>query len=148
AVRRPHSSSGDVRGSWSVLVNHRMRRSCAFLGAGRWPERRISMRGVIRGEVAIRRYDSLAASSNVIIGGGMLRHISKAAREVVLNAPAILQRALSWIDSMAFLAAFSAALKPHPARTNHVEQANVICGHKTAVYIWRRWDSVIPQVDP
>ena len=49
---------------------------------------------------------------------------------------------------MAFLVAFSAALKPHPARTNHVELANVICGHKTAVYIWRRWDKVTPQVDP
>ena len=62
-----------------------MRRSLAFLGAGRWPECRISIRVVIRGEVAIQRYDSLAARSNAIIGGGMLRHISKAAREVVLN---------------------------------------------------------------
>jgi len=45
---------------------------------------------VIRGEVAIWRYDSLAARSNAIIGGGMLRYISRAAQEVVLNMPTIL----------------------------------------------------------
>ena len=89
-IRRPHRSSGDVNGSWSGLVAHRMRRSLAFLGAGRWPECCISIRVAIRGEVAIQRYDSLAARSNATIGGGMLRHISRAAREVVLNAPAIL----------------------------------------------------------
>ena len=67
-----------------------MRRSLAFLGAGHWPECCILIRVAIRGEVAIQRYDSLAAHSNAITGGGMLRHISKAAQEVVLNAPAIL----------------------------------------------------------
>ena len=67
-----------------------MHRSLAFLGAGCWPECCISIRVAIRGEVAIQRYDSLAACSSAIIGGGILKNISRAVQEVVLNAPAIL----------------------------------------------------------
>ena len=78
----------------------------------------------------------------------MLRQISRAAREVVLKAPAIRYKAWYWIDSSALLAAFSAVLKPHPACKNQVELAKVTWGQRTAVYIRRRCARVIPQVEP